>query len=84
MPFHRIASAEPYASGVLRVQFASGETRLFDVTPYMRSDFFRQLEDVDYFAQVHVAGGTVTWPNGQDFDPGTVYAKSIAPEAAPA
>ena len=80
MPFHHIVSAAPHASGVLSVTFASGETRLFDVRPYMRSDFFRQLEDEAYFAQVRAMGNTVTWPNGQDFDPGVVYVRSVPPE----
>ena len=84
MAFYRIVSATPHAAGILRVQFANDEARLFDVRPYMRSDFFRQLDDAGYFAQVRVASGTVTWPNGQDFDPGMVYARSVAPEAAAA
>lgn len=69
-------ASQPASEGVLRVRFATGEERLFDVRPFLRSDFFRRLADPAYFAQVRVQNGTVTWPDGHDFDAGTVFAQS--------
>ncbi|MEM6328145.1 MAG: DUF2442 domain-containing protein [Bacteroidota bacterium] len=76
---HRITRATVHGPGILHVCFESGEERLFDIRPYLQSDFFRQLEDPHYFAQVRVVDGTVTWPNGHDFDPGTIYVRGTAP-----
>ena len=75
MALHTIVSARSARPGVLRVRFATGEERLFDTRPFQRSDFFRRLADPGYFAQVRVRDGTVTWPEGHDFDPGTVYVR---------
>lgn len=79
MALHTIVSARSARPGVLRVRFAMGEERLFDTRPFQQSDFFRRLADPGYFAQVRVRDGTVTWPEGHDFDPGTVYARGTAP-----
>lgn len=79
MALHTITEACTVGDGVLRVRFATGEERLFDVRPYLRSPFFGRLGEPAYFAQVRVEAGTVTWPEGHDFDPGTVYHRGTAP-----
>lgn len=86
MALHRILAARPASPGELLIEFATGESRVFDTRPYQTSDFFRRLADPAYFAQVRVQEGTVTWPDGHDFDPGMVYARSVSPPdvAAPA
>jgi len=33
---------------------------------------FRELKDLDYFRQVGIRYGAITWPNGQDIAPETV------------
>lgn len=84
MALHSIIAARPFSEGVLHVRFASGEERLFDTRPYLRSAFFRRLADPAYFAQVRVKAGTVVWPEGHDFDPGTIYVKGTEPGEAAA
>ncbi|MEM1116752.1 MAG: DUF2442 domain-containing protein [Bacteroidota bacterium] len=79
MARHTIIEARPTGDGILYVWFASGEERVFDTRPYQRSAFFHRLGDPAYFCQVRVEAGTVTWPDGHDFDPGTVYARSVRP-----
>ncbi len=51
---------------------------MFDTAPYHQSAFFQRLADSGYFARVRVEAGTVVWPEGHDFDPGTVYARSVS------
>jgi len=57
----------------LKVVFANGENRLFDVTPFLDKGVFKQLRDVQYFRKVRVAFGAITWPNEQDFSKDTLY-----------
>jgi len=45
----RIVEAVPKPESVLLVRFADGAERLFDVKPYLGSDFFRALGDDAYF-----------------------------------
>lgn len=80
MALHSIVAAHPVSEGVLHVRFASGEERLFDTRPYLRSVFFQRLADPAYFAQVRVRAGTVAWPEGHDFDPGTIYVRGTDPQ----
>jgi hypothetical protein len=61
----------------LTLTFDNGEVRLFEMQPYINcSDFFRRLSDSDYFRQAKISGKTVTWPDGRDSVPDTLYLKS--------
>ena len=75
---HTIVEVRPLTEGLLLVRFATGEEREFDVRPFAeRSAFFRRLIEPGYFRQVRVAAGTISWPEGHDFDPGTVYVRGM-------
>ena len=58
----------------LWVHMADGREGIFDVAPYLRSDFFKELERKDYFAQVRLFFSGIGWPNGQDLSPDTISA----------
>lgn len=57
----------------LSIEFANGEFRLFDVSPYLNKGIFNELKDTNYFKQVKVAFGSIQWPNEQDFSKDTLY-----------
>lgn len=61
----------------LLIDFDTGETRLFDMSPYLDKGVFKQLKDTQKFSQAYVAGGTVCWPGGLDIAPETLYDKSV-------
>lgn len=65
-----IADTEMYT---LLLQFSNQECKQFDVKPYLEKGFFTQLKDKAYFDTVRVVLGSVTWPNGQDFCPDTLF-----------
>ena len=77
----KIIEAVPKADNILLVRFSDGAERLFNVKPYLRSDFFRSLGDDAYFRQVRVVGGTISWPEGQDFDRSTPYFAGVPIES---
>lgn len=79
MPNPRISAVEPQDALTLRVTFDSGEVRLFDVEPFIVSDFFAELRDPEYFRSVSVVagGGGIEWPNEQDLSRDTVYLCSV-------
>jgi len=62
----------------LALTFANGERKAFNCEPYLNKGFFVQLKNLEYFNQVRVmqSGGTIHWPNGQDFCPDTLYLAS--------
>ena len=58
---------------ILKVTFDNGETKSFDVKPYIKGDWYGQLSDQAYFNQVKTDGFTVVWPDGQDICPDDLY-----------
>ena len=66
----------------IELEFNTGETRLFDVRPYLEKGVFRQLKDVSLFKQAYVAFDTVCWPGNIDIAPETLYDASLPLEMA--
>lgn len=60
----------------LNVEFDNGEKKRFDVRPYIRGEWYGQLDNMEYFKQVRVDGFTVIWPDGQDICPDELYEMS--------
>jgi hypothetical protein len=72
-----IIKVQPQKDYQLLLTFDNEEMRVFDMKKYIyRSNFFRQLEDEDYFKTVRVSLGSIEWKNGQDLSPATLYLSS--------
>ncbi|MCB6992932.1 DUF2442 domain-containing protein [bacterium 210820-DFI.6.37] len=61
----------------LKIEFDSGETKIFDVTPYIKGNWYSELSDVNYFKSVFANGYTVEWPHGQDLCPDEIYYNGV-------
>jgi hypothetical protein len=48
------------------------------VKPYLHLGIFTELKNEAYFKDVCVSLDSISWKNGQDFSPETLYLKSIA------
>jgi hypothetical protein len=57
----------------LILTFSNGETRLFDMKPYLNKGVFIELLNLSKFRTVHVSFDTVEWDNHADFDPEVLY-----------
>ena len=64
---------KPEKDYIINVTFDSGETKRFDVKPYIKGDWFGMLENKLYFNKVRTDGFTVVWPDGQDICPDELY-----------
>lgn len=73
----RAVTVEPGENFTLKVGFNNGETRMFDVKPYLHGEWFSQLKDVSVFNTVHVAGLSIKWDGGQDICPDRLYYDSV-------
>jgi hypothetical protein len=71
----KIIHVAPVTDKKLAIKYADGETGIFDVKPYIKSEFFMSLADDEYFKQVGLFFGGISWPEGQDLGPDTIAAE---------
>ena len=57
----------------LEVAFDNGESRRFDVKPYLTRGIFVRLYNPALFQAAHVVAGSIEWPAGLDLSYDTVY-----------
>lgn len=68
-----LVTAASYLDGHrLEVTFADGTVKAIDFSGWLKG-VFEPLKEVDYFKQFIVDGWTISWPNGADIAPETLY-----------
>lgn len=72
----RVTSVRPTENYRLQLQFTNGETKTFDVSPYLTRGIFTELQNTTLFKTAKVFNGTVIWANELDFCPDTLYLES--------
>ena len=75
-----VISVQACPDYVLLLTFADGESRYFDMKPYLHYPVFQKLENPGFFALASVDYGTVTWPGDIDIAPETLYIEGIPAE----
>ncbi|MCL2845159.1 MAG: DUF2442 domain-containing protein [Chitinivibrionia bacterium] len=76
----KIVSIKPLEGYKVKLDYETGEVKLFDVLPYMSGEWYGELYNYDYFKSVHLvsSGYGIEWGNGQDIAPHELYDMSIA------
>jgi hypothetical protein len=69
----RVKTVEALDDYKLKLLFTNGDTKVFDVAPYLEKGIFAELKDREYFQQVKVVSGAVEWPREQDFSYDTLF-----------
>ena len=66
----------------IHVTFNDGVEGTIDFAPWLDGPVFQPLKDHTYFQRFFLDGGTVTWPNGADVAPETLYEQAKSTPAA--
>jgi hypothetical protein len=61
----------------LLLEFENGETRVFDMAPYLDKKPFECLRAPHLFSSAFIDYGTVVWPGNIDISPETLYDLSV-------
>jgi hypothetical protein len=69
-----VKTVKPLPEFRLYLEIYDGRKGIFDMKPYLNKGIFQELKDVNYFNQVGVVLGAVTWPHEQDIAPETLLA----------
>ncbi len=77
-----IIKAEYRGGYRIRVVFSEGTDKTIDFEEWLEGPVFEPLKDTGYFQRFFLEGGTVSWPNGADIAPETLYAAQGIDEAA--
>ena len=78
-PMIKISGVRPLADHKLWLRFSTGEAKLFDFKPLLKSSVFAPLSDESMFRQVYIDYGVTVWCDGDiDIAPEKLYADSVA------
>jgi hypothetical protein len=74
-----IKAIETLSDSRLKLTYETGETRVFDVSPYIKGEWYGKLRDDLYFQKITIAHGGwgIEWPDGQDIAPHELYDLSV-------
>ena len=70
-----VKTVRPLPDYKIYVEIEDGRKGIFDVSPYLNHGVFKELKDLNYFNQVGISFGAVTWPHEQDIAPETLIDK---------
>ena len=72
---HRVEHFDIVGPYTLALRFVDGTEQLIDFLPVLEGEMFGPLKDQKLFHAVALdkESGTLTWPNGADFDPATLH-----------
>ena len=61
----------------IKITFDNGEVKIADCSKWLKGEVFEPLKDINYFKQFFVDGWSISWPNGADISPETLYIESV-------
>ena len=73
----KLLDVKPLPEYRVLLHYATGEKKVFDVTPYISGEWFGKLKDVNMFNTVRLSGNTIEWAGGQDIAPHELYDLSV-------
>lgn len=66
----------------IRLEFSDGVEGTVDFQDWLDGPVFEPLRDLGFFKRFFIEAGTITWPNGADVAPESLYERAKASAAA--
>jgi len=79
MIYPTIIKIQPLENYRIKINYNTGEEKIFNVLPYIKGQWYEELFEEKYFKTVHIIenGKGIEWENGQDIAPHELYDMSI-------
>ncbi len=77
-----VTSAEYRGGYMIHLRFADNVEGTVDFEEWLSGPVFDPLKNQAQFARFFIEAGTITWPNGADIAPETLYERAKANAAA--
>ena len=77
-----VTRAEYRGGYAIHLTFNDGLQAVVDFARWFNGPVFAPLRDPAYFQRFFIEGGTITWPNGADIAPETLYEHAKSSVAA--
>jgi hypothetical protein len=76
----KIISVEAIKDYKIKLNYETGEIKLFNVLPYISGTWYRELNNYNYFKTVHIIsnGKGIEWEHGQDIAPHELYDMGVS------
>ena len=76
----KILDVEIVENYKIKLNYETGEVKLFDVSPYIQGAWYKELADKKYFNTIHIIshGKGIAWEHGQDIAPHELYEMGIS------
>lgn len=68
-----VIGAEYRSDYRIHLWFSDGTNKTVDFSGWLDGPVFQALHQPEYFRRFFIDGGTITWPNGADIAPETLY-----------
>ena len=69
----RVVDAKYLHDYFIHISFSNGREGTIDLSPFIGQGVFEPLLEKSYFKKLFVDGWTISWPNGADIAPETLY-----------
>ena len=69
----RVIEAEYLKDYRIKVKFTNGLIKEIDCEKYIDGGIFEKIKDREVFKNFFIDGWTISWPNGADIAPDTLY-----------
>ena len=74
---HDITNAKTLPGYKVHVVFDTGESGVFDCSPYLSHPYWKRLSDPAFFQLVRAEYGTLVWPDDIDIDSEDVWERCV-------